>query len=176
MDIGWYILHVKISLPFKCVPCVYIYMSSGQSYLLNMPCPNSVVPYRLWGFQCSRKYRKWGIDIGSSPIGHEPWRFCATSETPRRSKTKLVLQWFCWLLIYAWDSISTNQNACTHTHRRKVVCWILSSKPQQETQWLSPTVNWWFSALEQIKSLGKDLTLRSNSSLGMDPKQEAVRL
>ena len=100
---------------------VYIYMSSGQSYLLNMPCPNSVVPYRLWGFQCSRKYRKWGIDIGSSPIGHEPWRFCATSETPRRSKTKLVLQWFCWLLIYAWDSISTNQNACTHTHKEGCV-------------------------------------------------------
>ena len=39
-----------------------------------MPCANygiMVVPYRLWGFQYSRRYHKWGIGIGSSPIGYE---------------------------------------------------------------------------------------------------------
>ena len=30
-----------------------------------------VVPYRLWGFQYSPRYHKWGIGIGSSPIGYE---------------------------------------------------------------------------------------------------------
>ena len=30
-----------------------------------------VVPYRLWGFQDSRKYHTWGIGIGSSPIRYE---------------------------------------------------------------------------------------------------------
>ena len=40
-----------------------------------------------------------GIGIGSSPIGEG---FFATSETPRLSKTKLVLQYFCRLLIYIY--------------------------------------------------------------------------
>ena len=41
---------------------------------------------------------KWGIGIGSSR--YRLWRLCAISERPRRSKTKLVLQSFCRLLIY----------------------------------------------------------------------------
>ena len=36
---------------------------------------------------------------GYRVVPYRLWRFCATSERPRRSKAKLVLQWFCPLLI-----------------------------------------------------------------------------
>ena len=56
-----------------------------------------VVPYRLWGFQYSRRYHKWGIGIGSSPIGCEG--FVQPRKGQGEAKTKLVLQWFCQLFI-----------------------------------------------------------------------------
>ena len=49
----------------------YSHMSSGQTYLLNLTPCTKVVPYRLWRFWYSRRYHKWGISIGSSPIGCE---------------------------------------------------------------------------------------------------------
>ena len=40
--------------------------------MLNlMACTIRVVPYQLQGFQYSRRYHKWGIGIGSCPIGYE---------------------------------------------------------------------------------------------------------
>ena len=79
---------------------VYI---SGRNDLSNLlpRTQHSVVPHRLWGFQY------WGITNGVSVVRVVPyrlWRFSATSERgrPRRSKTKLVLQSFCRLLIYIY--------------------------------------------------------------------------
>ena len=46
----------------------------GEIHMLSlMPYTNSrrVAPYRLWGFQYSRKYHTWDIGIGSSPVGFE---------------------------------------------------------------------------------------------------------
>ena len=87
---------------------VYI---SGRNDLSNLlpRAQHSVVPHRLWGFQY------WGITNGVSVVRVVPyrlWRFSATSERgrPRRSKTKLVLQSFCRLLIYIyiWCSLETH--------------------------------------------------------------------
>ena len=46
------------------------HMSSGQNHVLSLTCHAHirVLPYRLWGFQYSRRYQ-WGI--GSSPIAYE---------------------------------------------------------------------------------------------------------
>ena len=88
---------------------VYI---SGRNDLSNLlpRTQHSVVPHRLWG-----GFQYWGITNGVSAVRVVPyrlWRFSATSERgrPRRSKTKLVLQSFCRLLIYIyiWCSWETH--------------------------------------------------------------------
>ena len=80
---------------------VYI---SGRNDLSNLlpRTQHSVVPHRLWG-----GFQYWGMTNGVSAVRVVPyrlWRFSATSERgrPRRSKTKLVLQSFCRLLIYIY--------------------------------------------------------------------------
>ena len=56
--------------------------------MLNLLPQIRVVPYRLWGFQYSRRYHKWGIGTGSSPIGFEG--FVQPRKGQGEAKTKLV--------------------------------------------------------------------------------------
>ena len=61
------------------------------AYSLNlMPC--------LCGFQYSRKYHKWGIGIGSSPIGYEG--FVQPQKGQDKAKLNEYYNYFCRLLIY----------------------------------------------------------------------------
>ena len=76
----WYMTYMNIKYIYTYTyEYIYIYMiydiliivdmSSGQNNSSNLRQGLSqirVVPYRLWGFQHSRKYHKWGIGIGSS--------------------------------------------------------------------------------------------------------------
>ena len=47
-----------------------VYMSSRANYIFNAM-HKLGVPYRLWRFQYSRRYHKWGVGIGSTPIGYK---------------------------------------------------------------------------------------------------------
>ena len=92
-----YILYVCIYIWYIHIAdniCIQ-YMSSGHNYVLNlMPCTNLGRPLSVVGIQYSRRYHKWGIGIGSSPIRSEGFvNLRRTSERPRRSKIKLVLIW-----------------------------------------------------------------------------------
>ena len=49
-------------------------------------------PYRLWGFQYSHVFAEVSqMGYRYRVVPYRFWRFCAISEMPRRSKTKLVL-------------------------------------------------------------------------------------
>ena len=64
-------------------------MSSGQNYLINlMPCTNQGHPLSVVRILVFPEVSQMVYGTGSSP--YRLWRFCATSERPRRHKTKLV--------------------------------------------------------------------------------------
>ena len=79
--------------------CVYIhiadniciqYMSSGHNYVLNlMPCTNLGRPLSVVGISVLPEVSQMGYRYRVVP--YRSWRFRATSERLRRSKTKLVL-------------------------------------------------------------------------------------
>ena len=61
---------------------------SGQNYILNWcHAQTRVVPYRLWGFQYSRRYRKWGYRYRVIP--YRLWRFCATRKGQGEARLNL---------------------------------------------------------------------------------------
>ena len=66
-----------------------LYMSSGQKKMLNlMPCTNYGGPLSLVKISVLPEVSQTGYRYRVVP--YRLWRFCATSEKPRRSKTKLV--------------------------------------------------------------------------------------
>ena len=76
-------------------------MSSGHNYLINlMPCTNQGHPLSVVRILVFPEVSQMVYGTGSSP--YRLWRFCATSERPRRHKTKLVTI-IGQLLIYIYN-------------------------------------------------------------------------
>ena len=93
-----HIYNIYIYILYVCIYIWYIhiadniciqYMSSGHNYVLNlMPCTNLGRPLSVVGIQYSRRYHKWGIGIGSSPIGHEGF------VQPQKGRGEARLNWY----------------------------------------------------------------------------------